>query len=82
MKIQKFICIDKQYPDYELSLNINSYMWIDDYRYMYSIKNEGIYILDLKTRKTSTVVEGKENFDFKEYNSNELKYDDKTITIK
>lgn len=82
VKIQKFICIDKQYPDYELNLNINSYMWIDDYRYMYSIKNEGIYILDLKTRKTSTVVEGKENFDFKEYNSNELKYDDKTITIK
>ena len=82
IQTQKFICINKEYPDLELNLNINSYTWVDDYRYMYSIKNEGVYILDLRTRKISIVVKGTGNFDFKEYNSNVLKYDDKTITIK
>lgn len=81
-KIIKFFSKDNKYPKIELEVNFNSYMWIDDYRFMYSIKNKGIYALDLRNQKTTTIIEGNEEFNFKSYNNNILKYDEKMITIK
>lgn len=80
--IVKFININNQYPKTEITMNLNSYMWLDDNRFLYSVKNEGIYILDLRTRNKTTILEGKGNFNFQEYNSNVLKYDGKMITVR
>lgn len=77
----KFVSINKEYPNFEMEANVDSYIWKDDYIYIYSIKQKGIYMLNLKDRKIVTIKEGTENFKLKEYNSGILKYDDKAIKI-
>lgn len=78
-----FYSIDNEYPKYEFEGNITSYMWLDDYRLLYSINNRGIYILDLTNRNKEIVKEGQGEFVFKSYKNNILSYDeDETIEVK
>ena len=81
-KVVKFFSKDKQFPNSEINGEINSFVWIDEYRFLYSITNSGIYIYNVKTMRTETVKEGRQEFLFKEYNSGVLKYDEQTINIK
>ena len=82
-RIVKFYDENKEYPKTELDADINSYMWFDDYKFIYSIKNEGIFVYDLQTRKSKKLIDGTEDFTFKTYESNVLKYDDdKTLKFK
>ena len=48
-----FLSRDKSYPDSELdrTLVISSFKWYDNYRVIYSIDNEGIYMYDCKSRE-------------------------------
>lgn len=83
IRVAKFYNENKDYPKTELEADINSYMWFDDYRFIYSVKNDGIYVYDLKTRNSKKLIDGSEDFTFKSYESNVLKYDnDKTLEFK
>lgn len=70
------------FPSSELNLEISSNIWIDNNRLAYSIRNKGIYIYNAATLKTSTVIEGNDEFIIKDFENNVLKYDDKNISIK
>ena len=77
-----FLSIDGEHANSELKENVNDYIWIDDYNFLYSIKNSGIYIYNVISRKYGTLISGKEEFKLKEYSENILKYDDKSIKIR
>ena len=79
----KFISTNKEYADSELDENlvINSYIWKDDFNFIYSIKNEGIYSYDCQTRKIKKLITGNEDFEIQSIENNKLKYDDKEIDI-
>ena len=66
------------YADSEID-NINSYLWLDDTKLIYSIKNRGIYLFDATTRETSTIIEGQDNFEIEDYENNKIYFDDKEI---
>lgn len=73
------ISINEDYPDSEIKENISSYLWLDDIKLIYSIKNKGIYLYNSETREKSTIIEGKDNFDIKDYENNKIYYDDKEM---
>ena len=79
----KFISTNKEYADSELDENlvINSYIWKDDFNFIYSIKNEGIYSYDCQTRNIKKLITGNEDFEIQSIENNKLKYDDKEIEI-
>lgn len=80
-KIQ-FISIDGKNANNELRESVDYYIWIDDYNFIYSVKNKGIYLYNLKLRKYVEIVTGKnEEFKITEYKDNILKYDDKSIKL-
>lgn len=71
---------DNQYPDSEIDVEANaSYLWLDDTKLLYSIKNKGIYLYNAETRKTSTIIEGQDNFEIKDYVNNKIYFDDKEM---
>lgn len=70
---------NNQYPDSEIKENANSYLWLDDTKLIYSIKNRGIYLYDAITRETSTIIEGQDNFEIKDYTNNKIYYDNKEM---
>lgn len=78
----QFISKDKGNPNCEIKENVNYFLWLDDYNFIYSIKNKGIYIYNLEKRRYGTILTGKEEFKLIEYKNNILKYDDKSIGIK
>jgi len=45
-------------------------------------KNKGIYIYNVAKRMYGTLLTGEDEFKLIEYNNNELKYDEKSLTIK
>jgi hypothetical protein len=47
-----FYSRDGSYPDSELSktLVISSYIWYDDYKLIYSVDDDGIYVYNCRTR--------------------------------
>lgn len=81
-KVVKFFSKDGQFPKLEIEEEINSFMWIDDYRFLYSVSNKGIYVYNPRMRTKEIIKEGKKDFNFKEYESGILKYDEQTINIK
>lgn len=79
----KFISADGNYPDTELKEHVDYYIWIDDFNFVYSIKNKGIYLYNLSVRKYVKLAEStKEEFKIIEYKNNVLKYDEKSIKLK
>ena len=77
-----FISINGEYENSELRESVDYYLWVDDYNFIYSIKNKGIYLYNLKQRKYAEIVKGKnEEFKIIEYKNNVLKYDDKSIKL-
>lgn len=82
--ISKIIFINKENNSdkYEIDDDIESYLWIDNYTFIYSIKKVGIYKLDLKTKKVDTIKEGTDNYTFKSYSNGILDYDSGKIKIK
>lgn len=79
----KFLSKDLEYPSSELNVNINSDLWINEYTFLYSIKNKGIYLYNLQNGKYYTLVTGEdEEFELIEFKNYELKYDDKVFKLK
>ena len=73
------ISINEDYPDSEINENISSYLWLDDIKLIYSIKNKGIYLYNAETREKSTIIEGQDNFEIKDYANNKIYFDDKEM---
>lgn len=78
----QLISKDNECPDVEIKEYVNSYMWLDDYNLVYSIKNKGIYLFNAKYRKYGTILTGNEDFKLIELKNGILKYDEKTIKLK
>lgn len=80
----KFISINKEYADSELdeNLTINEYLWANDYTFIYSIKNKGIYAYDCRERKNTSLITGSDEFKLVNIENNFINYDDKQIELK
>lgn len=76
-----FISKNSNYPNTELKENINSYIWLNDFIILYSIKYKGIYAYDARNGKYITIIEGKEEYNIKSYKNGILIYDEKQIII-
>lgn len=73
-----FLSRDKSYPDSELdrTLLISSFKWYDDYRVIYSVDNEGIYIYDCRSRQNILIQEIDDVVVINEVSSNQIIYND------
>lgn len=76
-----FISQNEQFPNCELSENIDTYIWIHDDCFVYSKVGKGIYYYDLRNQTKGTILTGDEPFKIKSYENGVLKYDEKTIQV-
>lgn len=77
----KFISIQDTYPNTEIKESINDYIWKDDFTFIYSIFNEGIYKYDVITKETEVIKKGNEQFKLNNIENNILSYDNKKIDL-
>ncbi len=77
-----FISQNPAYPNCELSENIESYIWMNEDCFIYSVANKGIYYYDLKNQKKGVIITGKEEFEIKSCENQILKYNDSEIELK
>ena len=72
--------LNEEFPNYEFdeSISINTYVWADDSHLIYSIKNNGIYLYNAKTRETTRILDGENEFNITDYDreNNILIYDE------
>ena len=79
----KFISLDGTAPNTELRENVDYYIWIDDYKFIFSIKNKGIYLYNLNSNNYTKIEEStSREFKIIEYKDNILKYDEKMLNLK
>lgn len=78
----KFISKTKEYANSELKEYANYGMWFNEYIYIYSIQNKGIYMYNVATRKYGTLIEGNDEFKLISCQNNVIKYDEKQIKLK
>ena len=72
---------NEEFPNCELSENIDTYIWIHDDCFVYSKFGKGIYYYDLRNQAKGTIITGEEQFKIKSYENGILKYDEKTIQV-
>lgn len=77
----KFISKNENRPNRELNDNINSYLWISNSTFIYSKSKKGIYSYDLREGRVTRILEGNDEFKFKEYKDGILYYDKKEIML-
>ena len=55
----KFYSRNKEYPDSELdrTLELSSYIWYDDYKMIYSVNDDGIYVYNCRTKINAKIVD-------------------------
>lgn len=76
-----FISSDNQYPNCELLEAFDTYYWLNDTCFAYSIIGKGIYYYNLQTQEKGRIITGEEDFNIKSYENGILKYDDKEIEV-
>lgn len=54
-----FYCRDKEYPDTELDSRtvVSSFKWYDDYNFVYSVDNDGIYVFNCINHKNNKIAD-------------------------
>ena len=81
----QIISIDGEYPNNEFdeSILIYKYIWLDDTHFVYSILGKGMYIYNAQTRKTETLVTGNDEYNITNYdrNTHTIEYDGKQAQI-
>ena len=81
----QIISLDDNYPDNEFdeSIEISDFIWIDDFNLIYSRPGNGIYKYNAELRTVETIVQGEETFEIKEYNkeTKTLYYDENKIIV-
>lgn len=76
-----FISIDNKYPNSELKESINKGIWYDDYNFVYSVKNKGIFVFNAQTRTYKTIITGNDNYEIKSIDNKLLNYDKTSIEL-
>lgn len=72
----RFISIDDQNPNSELREYMCNGIWLDDYNFVYSVKNRGIFIYNAEQRTYKTVITGSgHDYYINGIIGNKLKYD-------
>lgn len=76
-----FYSKNKLYPDSELDrfLEVSSYMWIDDYRVIYSVNNDGIYVYDCRTRVNKKIIDINDKIIINDVEDGKIIYNDTEI---
>lgn len=84
IKDVKFVSKNRTYPNSELIRHkkIYTYGWLNDEQFVYSVKGEGIYYYNAKTRALRTLVSGKENYEIKKLEGATLYYDDTSLNLR
>lgn len=73
---------DGEYPDRELNEAVDTYVWINDNYFVYSVYGKGIYCYDATNANKITIVEkDDEAFKIKEFKNNVLTYDNKELVL-
>lgn len=75
----RVISLDNQNYNFDFDTKVDSYLWLNDDNFAYSIKNKGIYRYNITTKETQIILEGMDEFNLVEYKNSYLKYDDKEI---
>ena len=81
VKILTFFSKDGKNPDFQIYENIYKTLWADNTHFIYSIKNQGIYMIDVLTRKKTTLVNGTWEYNLKKIENGVLSYDDTSIKV-
>lgn len=79
----QFVSKNRNYPNSELIRHkkIYRYGWINDEQFIYSVKEQGIYLYNPKRREVKTLIEGNEDFYIKGIEDGKLLYDDKKLNL-
>ena len=72
---------DNVYPDRFISNVVSSYLIVSDYCFVYSVKDVGMYLYDVKTGNEKEILTGSGNYNIEGYSNGKLKYDGKEITV-
>lgn len=75
----RILSVDETHYNFDFETKVNSYVWLDEVSFAYSIENQGIYKYNIITKETQIILEGEETFNLIEYSRGYLKYDDKEI---
>jgi len=76
-----FIPNSEQYTKCELQDSIDTYIWLNEYCFLYSIQGKGIYYYDLKNQTKGVITTGIDNFEIKSYENQILTYDETQLQI-
>lgn len=79
----KFISKNRNYPNSELIKHkqVYTYGWLDNEQFLYSVKQEGIYCYNAKTRTLKTIIEGRQDFKIVKVENNTVFYDTTSIKL-
>lgn len=76
-----FVSKDGTKVNREMIEYIDTYAWLSDTLFLYSIPQKGIYCFNLENNQKMNIISGKEEFKIQSCNNDLLKYDDKEIQI-
>lgn len=76
-----FVSKDGNKANREMIEYIDTYAWLSDTLFLYSIPQKGIYCFNLESNQKISIITGKEEFKIQSCNNNLLKYDDTEIQI-
>lgn len=70
-----FISQNEAFTNCELNESIDTYVWMNDYCFVYSKQGKGIYFYDLKNQKKGSIITGEEQYKIVSYENGKLTYD-------
>ncbi len=76
-----FVSKDDTRPNREINEAIDTFTWLSDSIFIYSINKKGIYYYDLQADKRGKILTGEQEFKIESCYNNLLKYDNKEIQI-
>ena len=78
-----FIAQNPDFVNCELNENVDTYVWLNEYCFAYSVKGKGIYYYDLKNQAKGVITAGDENHNYKikSYENGILYYDASSIGV-
>ncbi len=73
-----FYSRDEDYPDTELdrTLVVSSYKWYDEYNFIYSVNNDGIYVFNPVTNEKNKLIDVKDDIIINEAKNGKIVYND------
>lgn len=76
-----FVTQNPELINCELIENIDTYVWLNEYCFIYSKQEKGIYYYDLREQAKGVIITGDEQFKIKSYKNGILKYDEKELQV-